>query len=175
MLEGSNKALIIEFLKRKGLLRSDMACVYCDISMTWVKCAKINDGFRWKCMNKTCSKYKTTLSIRTGSPFNDLHSSLKDIILGVYRWSTEASEKMACAETGLSRPTMVMIYRTLRDICRKYFVDNPIRLGGSGVVCQVDESLFAYKPKYHRGRSPEEEKWVSGIIDTSFTPAQGYM
>src|SRR6187402_2665159 len=70
---------------------------------------------------------------------------------------------------------MILIYRSLRDICRKYFADNPIRLGGTGVICQIDESLFAYKPKYHRGRAPENEKWIFGIVDTSFTPARGYM
>jgi hypothetical protein len=39
----------------------------------------------------------------------------------------------------------------------------------------VDESRFAYKPKYHRGRASEEERCVFDIADTSFRPAQGYM
>jgi ISXO2-like transposase domain len=70
---------------------------------------------------------------------------------------------------------MVMIYAFLRDICRKYLDSNPMVLGGEDIVCQVDESVFSYKPKYHRGRAPEKQKWVFGIVDTSFTPALGYM
>jgi hypothetical protein len=44
----------------------------------------------------------------------------------------------------------------LRGICKKHFEANPIRLGGNGVVCQVDESLFS---KHHRGRTPGERVW----------------
>ena len=48
-------------------------------------------------------------------------------------------------------------------------------MGGPGIICEVDESMFSYKPKNHRGRSPEEPRWVFGIFDTSFLPALSYM
>lgn len=165
----------IEFLKRKGLLRERMSCLFCETWMVWVRYARMCDGFRWKCMTKSCTHYKTTLSIRTGSPFRDVRTSLKDLTFLIYLWATETPEKKACAEAGLSRPTVVQAYRFLRKICGTYLAANPIRLGGPGITCQVDESLFCYKPKYHRGRAPEYERWVFGVVDTSYTPACGYM
>jgi hypothetical protein len=36
-------------------------------------------------------------------------------------------------------------------------------------------SLFRYKPKNHRGRAPENEKWVFGIADCSYTPAKVFL
>ncbi|KAF9744318.1 hypothetical protein NGRA_3576 [Nosema granulosis] len=51
----------------------------------------------------------------------------------------------------------------------------PIRLGGLGIICQIDESLFVHKVKYHRGRAPRRQVWVFGIVDTSTSPAIGYM
>jgi hypothetical protein len=39
-------------------------------------------------------------------------------------------------------------------MCRRYLKNNPVKLGAEGVVCQVDESMFAYKPKHH-----EVEHW----------------
>ena len=52
---------------------------------------------------------------------------------------------------------------------------HPISLGGEGVVCQVDESMFRHKPKNHRGRATKNEKWIFGIADTSYKPAGVYM
>ncbi|KAI4293382.1 hypothetical protein PAPHI01_2656, partial [Pancytospora philotis] len=51
----------------------------------------------------------------------------------------------------------------------------PVRLGGHGVLCQVDESLFCHKQKYHVGRVAKEQVWVFGIADTSRSPCIGYM
>ena len=50
-----------------------------------------------------------------------------------------------------------------------------MKLGGPGVICQIDESAFSHKPKYHRGRAPKSEIWVFGIVDTSFTPGRAYL
>ena len=52
---------------------------------------------------------------------------------------------------------------------------DPIRLGGPGVVCQIDESLFCHKQKNHVGRVSENQIWVFGIADTSFRPAKVYI
>jgi transposase-like protein len=172
LISTNDTSNVIEFLQRKGLLKRSLQCPSCFSPMTWIKSSAVQDGYRWKCMTRSCMKYKTTLTIRTGSPFDDVRISLKDIIHSIY---IECSVERASEEVGLSKPTMIQIYAFLRRICKKYFAENPIRLGGPGVECQVDESLFVYKPKYHRGRAPEQERWVFGIVDTSFAPARGYM
>ena len=61
-----------------------------------------------------------------------------------------------------------------REVCSKYLQRNPIRLGGPGVVVQIDESLFQHKAKYNRGRH-STNVWVFGMVDTSTTPGTGFM
>jgi hypothetical protein len=55
------------------------------------------------------------------------------------------------------------------------FREKSHKSGWQDIICQVNESLFTYRPKYNRGRSPEKPIWVFGIVDTSFTPTRGYM
>jgi hypothetical protein len=38
-------------------------------------------------------------------------------------------------------------------------------LGGDGVICQIDKSLFRHKTKNHRERAAELELWVFGMIE----------
>ena len=71
--------------------------------------------------------------------------------------------------------TVIRIYSALRRMAVKKLVDNPIRLGGPGIVCEIDESMLSHKAKYHRGRQPRQEIWCFGIVDTSFKPARGYV
>ena len=60
-------------------------------------------------------------------------------------------------------------------------------------MVQIDESLFRHKPKvatikfkkkhitlnnefqHHRGRATTLEMWAFGMVDTSVSPAMGYM
>ena len=57
----------------------------------------------------------------------------------------------------------------------KYFENNPVQLGGPGIVVEIDESCFSHKPKHHRGRVPSTPLWVFGLVDTSTKPGVGYM
>ena len=42
----------------------------------------------------------------------------------------------------------MQIYQYFRDICSwKLLQDAPLKLGGPGVIVQIDESLFRHKPK----------------------------
>ena len=47
-----------------------------------------------------------------------------------------------------------------------------MKLGGPGIIIQIDESLFRHIPKYHRGHRPASEKWDFGMADTSKKPAR---
>jgi hypothetical protein len=153
LLGENNNEKAIAFMQQKGLLQSGLVCPRCSVLMLWMKRSQIRDKFKWKCINKNCTKYKTTFSIRIGSLFNGVSTSFDKIIFSIYKWAVGTSVTQACEEVDISRPTMILVYSYLREICRRYFAASLIRLGGPGIVCQIDESLFAYKPKYHQGRA----------------------
>ena len=67
------------------------------------------------------------------------------------------------------------MYIFLREVVSEQLMNNPIQLGGPGVIVEIDESLFRHKPKYHRGRYPVEDSWVFGMVDRSTSPAIGVM
>ena len=90
----------------------------------------------------------------------------------MYLWSQDAPVKMTTENTGLSKMTVIQWFSNHRNICSQYLVNNPIQMGGPGIILEIDESLFRHKPKYHRGRQPQHDSgWVFGIVDTSSTPA----
>lgn len=64
----------------------------------------------------------------------------------------------------VDKNTAVQWFQYFRDICSRWLIDNPIRLGGPGVVVEIDESVMA-KRKYHRGHAVRE-RWVFGLYDT---------
>lgn len=89
-------------------------------------------------------------------------------------WSRGLSQKHVCETLGVSNHTMVDVFNFFRQICKRYFDQHPIKLGGEQRIIQIDESCFSSKPKYHRGRSPNPI-WVFGMVDCSTRPALGYM
>ena len=64
----------------------------------------------------------------------------------------------------------IELYSMMTKTCRNYFLRNPIRMGGNGIICHVDESCFSHKRKAHRGRPSVPPIWVFRIVDTSVEP-----
>jgi len=101
--------------------------------------------------------------------------SLDKILIVVYKWFNGTSIKQEQSEVNLSKNTIIKIQNRMRRLCDIYFEENPLRLGGKGVICQIDESMFKNKQKYHQGRSAPQERWVFGIADTSSSPANYFV
>jgi hypothetical protein len=93
--------------------------------------------------------------------FADCTADLNLIIFAVYLWTVRTREKLACQLTGLSKPTIIMVYGFPRVMCRRYFKHKPIKLSGQGVVCQADESTFTHKPMHHQ---VEDQKPGDGYV-----------
>lgn len=93
----------------------------------------------------------------------------------MYLWCQQNNIQKTMLDTNLSEKTVIDVYSFFREICAQYLVREPIRLGGHGIVVQIDESCFSHKVKHHRGRGPQETVWVFGLVDLSNKPARGYM
>ena len=81
----------------------------------------------------------------------------------------------ASEEAKVTANSAVQVYQWMRDVCSTKLLQHPIKLGGPGVIVQIDESLYRHKPKSHRGRAMQNEVWILGLVDTSHPPALGYM
>jgi len=133
------------------------------------------DTIRWRCMNKYCRGYKHSFSIRHGSFFDSFHISIVDVWTVVVCWLESVPAKNIVNIFGISNDTVTRIFQMLRTLISDNLHENPISLGGHGMVCEIDESLISYRPKYNRGHAPDRQIWCFGIVDTSFTPAKGYI
>lgn len=53
----------------------------------------------------------------------------------------------AAEEAGVSLVLAINVYQWLREVCTTTLLQQPIKLGGQGVVVQIDELTFQHKPK----------------------------
>jgi hypothetical protein len=171
----ANEGQVVLELRALGLLPSEARCNHCGESMNFSKRNATVDKQVWKCNNPDCTRFKTTKSIRIGSFFERHGISLAKCYQIVYHWSTETPVGKSARETGISEPTTSKVYDHLRWLCLEYFVKNPVRFGGPGMTCKIDETCLSHKPKYHRGRPPASNLWAFGIVDVSVSPAIGYV
>lgn len=56
-------------------------------------------------------------------------------------------------------------YNLYRDKMSESLLENPVQLGGPGVVVEIDKSKWGHKRKYNRGRIVPGGTWVFGIIE----------
>ena len=148
LLAGNNEE-IIKFFRQKRLLRSKIKCTSCHENMKIVYCANVKDKQVFRCNNKECIKIQTTRSIRSESFFQEFNISFKDILELIYRFSKEERISKIMIDLSLSKNTVISFFQRIRSLCTKFLVDNPINVGGDGVIVQIDESCFSQQPKYH--------------------------
>ena len=166
---------LIEYLRSVGLLQRNVACPNCSVHMPQRVYKRNIDGVAFRCMTRSCQSYKKYTSIREGSIFENFSSTLEHLMKMIFKWSGCITQKEIRGEVARGRLLVSKLVLKLRRLTQKYFLSNPVILGGRGIICQIDESLFRHKPKFHRGRATNHELWVFGIADTSYTPAKIYL
>ncbi|KAG0424152.1 hypothetical protein DMUE_6107 [Dictyocoela muelleri] len=175
LLIRSQSHMSIEFLKDRGILRRIMYCDGCNGLMKKVIYKRNIDGLAWRCYRKSCSEFLKYVSIRKNSIFSDFKIPLGDCILICYWFFCGFLKKDLIKEFGIKKDVISKMYGKLRERISRDLEENPIRLGGEGVICQIDESMFHYKQKYHHGRVSQENRWVFGIADTTLKPARYFV
>ena len=74
--------------------------------------------------------------------------ALGKLLLVIYFFTTEDSQRRAALHVGLSNSLVSSIYRRLQDVCSRDLQERPIiPFGGPGTVVKCDESKFNHKPK----------------------------
>eukprot|EP00733_Pompholyxophrys_punicea_P001407 Pompholyxophrys_punicea_v1_NODE_692_length_1452_cov_33.509664.p2 type:complete len:137 gc:universal NODE_692_length_1452_cov_33.509664:490-900(+) len=101
--------------------------------------------------------------IKKNTWLQNTHLDFKTIILFVYCWAFQLTTIEFCErELKISVKTCVDWNNFLREVCAFTLIKNPIKIGGSGMVVEIDESVFS-KRKYNVGRA-RRNQWVFGGI-----------
>lgn len=74
-------------------------------------------------------------------------SPLKQWLILMYSWGREYPIKDSKDEAEVSKKTAIDVFQWFREVCSTILLNDPMKLGGPGVVLQVDESQFSHKPK----------------------------
>ncbi|MGL5708797.1 MAG: hypothetical protein ACRDDF_11120, partial [Aeromonas sp.] len=114
-------------------------------------------------------------SIRKGSFFIHFKIALKDCMFLIWKWFLETPQITIMREIDISQQTIIKFFKRMQLSIGKCLQIKKVKLGGRGILCQIDESLFRCKPKYHRGRASSNELWVFGIVDTSSAEGSYYL
>lgn len=175
IMEEDSKRLII-YLQNKGVLKKEVKCRSCNRPMSLARRNNTKDQYTWKCSFRDCAT-NPSVTIRTQSIFEGSKLTLKEYISVIFYWSLELCPTNVSKLTKVSLRSVSVINDLMRDICTRYFVRNPIRLGGEGCTVEADESCFSSKPKHNRGRGLNIGKslWVFGMVDITNRPKVGYM
>ena len=137
-LQHKNSSLVIRSKQDKSLLKREMKCQNCKKPMYWTKFSRFGHSFILKCQNKECNGFKGTSTKRNGSFFVKFKISYEKWIHAMYIWTEGNGEKTASRVLDLSSRTLVDDYNFFRKICAKYFELNPIKIGGPGVIVQIN-------------------------------------
>ena len=94
----------------------------------------------WRCVD--C---RTWRSIRKDSFFEHSHLSLMQWSLILFHWSTKTPSQQIQTLTGLSEKTIIKVLSGIRTICSIKIGQDNIRLGGPGIIIEIDESKFGVR------------------------------
>ncbi|CAL4134733.1 unnamed protein product, partial [Meganyctiphanes norvegica] len=172
---------VIRWFQQHHLLKSKIKCEHCEHFMSWkidLVMKKYKEGFYWKCENRSCPKFYCRKNIKAGSVFERSKICLRKWLHIVFKWSKNVGVTAASEEINIDSKTMGQCYSFFREICEAYFKTNPIKLGGPGVILEIDVSFifkWSNKPKSNRNPEPKDPILALGIVDTTCSPASGYM
>ncbi|KAG0442460.1 hypothetical protein DMUE_0256 [Dictyocoela muelleri] len=162
------------FCREIGIL-AILFIVTCNNILHQVKYKRNRDGYAFKCNTLRCEEYLKYITIRSYSIFEYLFIEIKKLLIVIYSWFKEDLIIQITKDHNISKSTVVRIYDFLRNKAIQALENIDYKLGVTGIICQIDESMFRYKQKYHVGRISSENRWVFGIVDTSYTPAKYYI
>lgn len=151
------------------------------------------DGVRWICRNYMPSRSRLvkskpctgTRSIRSNSWFYQSKLKPVEILMFTYYWCYNIPMRVIRKEFKMSDKTIVDWSSFCRKVAVDQVLDNPVKIGGPGVIVEIDESKFGkslyycklfstiyiyccviiiFIEKYHSGKRVEGQ-WVFGGVE----------
>ena len=122
-------------LRHYNILKSTVRCPgsSCRREMKAEK-TNVSDGYAWRC--SYCRKQR---SIRANSYFEKSKLPLKKLILLTYCWAYDIPQHAQAKLCGVSYNAAIQWNIYFRDVTTQWLKQNPIKLGGKGVICQIGQ------------------------------------
>ena len=123
------------------------------------------DKFKWRC--KVC---KTKVSVRDESFFSKQGRTAQENLTLFWMFSYEVQICMMSTflgrhRTKLCRQTIGTYWNLFRDLMTADMARDDTKLGGPGMIVELDESYFSGKRKANVGRVPGDSRWIFGMLD----------
>jgi hypothetical protein len=137
--------------------------VACEQVMKLGGITRLTDKIRWKCSRKDCNGTK---SIRYGSIFKESNLPIQSLLAIMWHWCMGDSYTLISTKFGLSEHTIVNWANIFREVCCADLITMDLRIGGPGVIVEMDESNLNKKPKHNIGSAWHmNEQWVWGAVE----------
>lgn len=103
-----DKEVLIKLLMLEGFIRKSQLCPQCNNEMKVVICNDWADGLKWECRVLSSTKrYRTELSVRTGSWFAQSSMTLEEILKFTYWCCQDLEQSQITGELWQARGTGV--------------------------------------------------------------------
>jgi transposase-like protein len=150
-----NNDAAIAFSRENGLVDIHRSCPTCGGTIA-------DHGILFKCTKNGCRKQ---ISLFANSFFSRLKTPLCKVLQVGYLWLIKCPSGGIAAYTGVHKQTTADLLLYYRQLVASSLNEEDTRIGGEGVVVELDESKFG-KRKYHRGHRVEGV-WVFGGVERS--------
>ena len=148
IFSSSNNEEVIEYLKQNSLLTSKFDCVNWNNETKFTKSEKrCRDGYGFRCSK---CKNKPWYSIREKSFFFGLKLTLVQAIQIIFFWAIQQNIKTIEDVVKVTEKTIIKYFQILRELCIKALDKESMKIGGPGLIVEIDESLMA-KVKHWKG------------------------
>lgn len=173
-LHSSTTEQLVRYCFNNHLLPPMCACQYCGTIMKIKTSKDSNDGFVWQCRHYTCSKFQTTLSIRTNSVLKNLNLGLRQILIFTFHWSCSLLNSEILQFVAINKNSAGKIRKLLIDKIKLYFSRYPIKIGGPFKQVDIDETMLSHTAKAHRGRTPRQQIYALCIKEVGSNAQRGF-
>lgn len=166
-----------EWLKDAGLLYRQRYCaklhdgIQCKHAMT-LKWREGESYPTWKCAKRhSGKKCDAECGFLQGTFFEGTHLPLKDVFrLSFYFVRQTHTNELIQIDlkrsdgTTIGRKALTEWNKNFREVCHWYFALHPVKIGGDGVIVEIDETVLS-KRKYNRGRLIVNQQWFFGGVE----------
>ncbi|GBN24084.1 hypothetical protein AVEN_15284-1 [Araneus ventricosus] len=162
-LETAEAKVVFHWCVEQGLIASGYECPKCRQQTVLTRRSDISDGFNLACHVRGQNGHHIKRSIRAGSWFERNHLPIPTILKFLIYGCVEMKIKFILEQLNISSKTATDWASFCREVCQDILIWRSGKIGGPGIVLEIDESKFG-KRKYNRGKRVVG-RWVFGGVE----------